>query len=139
MKVRFVCFVAVIIVLGPALAPAQGTGSLNVYLDGNELLTLCEYDPMTVGATPDEKILGLGCIYYIGGVADTFQALQLVEMIPKKVICIPAVVELGQLRLVVLKTLKANPESLHGSSASFVMRALYDAFPCESSNDSSPQ
>ena len=135
---RFSVFVALMVFSGAALASAQDTGSLVIYLTGNELLTCCEHDPMPTDASPEDRVLGSACVYFILGVADTFMTLQIAKTLSKELICIPQSVETNQLRLVVLKHLRANPESLHAPGASHVIRALFDSFPCGSSYEPPP-
>ena len=135
---RFSAFVTLMVSSVAALATAQDSVSPVMYLTGNELLRFCEHDPMPTDASLEDRVLGSACFHYILGVADTFVTLQVAKTLSKESICIPQGVETNQLRLVVLKHLRANPESLHAPGASHVMRALFDSFPCGASHDPSP-
>ena len=91
------------------------------WLTGGQLLEDCE----------SENYFEKGsCTGYIEGVDDSAVTLAHWEGLAEP-ICIPGGVTSGQLRLVVMKHLNKHPEELHMTASSLVLKALFEAFPCE--------
>jgi hypothetical protein len=83
-------------------------------VDGNRLMAIC--------ATKD-----LGeCDAYLGGVADAIEA----QGRAKAEACIPTAVTGQQLRDVVLKYLRDNPQSRQMHGGALTIKAFSAAFPC---------
>jgi len=82
-------------------------------IDGNELQKACESE-----SNADDGF----CVGYIIGAADAFLSVGF--------ICSKGI-QYGQIRKVVLKYLRNNPERLHYSANSLVGVALAEAFPCK--------
>jgi hypothetical protein len=101
--------------------------SLNIhasFISGNELKKDLEDD------SGYSKGYGFG---FVIGVTDAIGILNYV--------CLPSGqsgVRAGQIREVVLKYLRANPEMLHKPGADLVYLALVDVWPCKKSSDSTP-
>jgi hypothetical protein len=85
-------------------------------VDGNKLLDYC-----TSKAT-------LGCDAYLDGIADGIEA----EGRAKAVACIPKAVTTTQMRDVVVKYLRGNPQTREFSAARLATKAFSAAFPCRS-------
>lgn len=108
---------ASILVIQSCFVPPAAAG----YYDGNELLNACEPGSSETGRGITEGL----CMGYIAGVVDDFAALRLVQ---KKTSCIPRNVTVGQLKDVVVKYLKENPEKRNWWGASLVRGAVLDAW-----------
>lgn len=70
---------------------------------------------------------------YIEGAEDTTSYYNAVDEVLQRggpMYCIPRTATLGQLRLVLLKYLRDNPETLHYSAAGAIKSAFTKAFPC---------
>jgi hypothetical protein len=100
------------------------------YLDGNQLLQLCEDNAEPRGA----------CIGYVVGIADllmlfTYKGVTLADADGNGMTagfnwCRPAGVTNEQLADVVASYLRDHPEKRHLSALSQVVPALRDTFPC---------
>ena len=71
------------------------------------------------------------CWSYLEGVMDAHQTFHDWGELTQPYYCKPQGVTLGQVRAIVVKRLKENPERLHHSASSQVMNALHDAFTPE--------
>lgn len=87
------------------------------YLRGESLQRLCEADTAS-------------CEMYIVGVVDRM-FLDASDQEQRTDFCLPQGVKSGQLRLVVMKYLRDNPEVLHAVAASNIGAAVSIAFPCK--------
>ena len=85
-------------------------------LDGNELLGRCE-------DKDDGFQASAYCTGYVAGAADT--------LVGDSWICTSSGVTHGQMRKVVEKYLRNNPEYLHYDAVELVKNALQKAFSCE--------
>jgi hypothetical protein len=107
---------------------ATGTASAE-FKTGNDLYSECT-------APADWQRRFLFCYGYIEGIADANDLEGLREsgfMDPKakrNALCLPAGVQLGQLKDVVVQYLEGHPERRHRSAAALVELALSAAFPC---------
>ncbi len=92
-----------------------------IFFNGKDLLKHCE----------DESAFKKGlCIGFIAGASDSAEFT--LSVFDKSIsLCIPEAVTVGQVKLVVNKYLKANPESLHESAAMSVALAIREAWPCQ--------
>jgi hypothetical protein len=114
-------------ILAVSLA-ATGTASAE-FKTGNDLYSECT-------APADWQRRFLFCHGYIEGIADAEDLEGLREsgfMDPKakrNALCLPAGVQLGQLKDVVVQYLEGHPERRHRSAAALVELALSAAFPC---------
>jgi hypothetical protein len=72
----------------------------------------------------------LKCASYSAGVADALLAIS--SQTPSQTFCANGVTY-TQEREVVVKFLKAHPQDLHYSAASLTLKALLEAFPCDTS------
>jgi hypothetical protein len=82
------------------------------FLSGNELLSQLD------GESYSERGFALG---YIAGVADAVENV---------LVCAPTSVTTGQMRDIVWKYLRANPQSRHFTASSLVVEALRKVWPC---------
>ena len=96
-------------------------GSYGVFKTGGMLLEECESEDAI-----DKAI----CIGFVTGVADTFNSVMGLELMPKT-FCIPEQVTVGQLYKVVVKHLNEHPEDLHYRADNGVYMASIEAFPCK--------
>ena len=104
-----------------ALVMTASMGVQGAWLTGGQLLEDCE----------SENYFEKGsCMGYIEGVGDSVATLANWEDFAEY-ICTPQGVTSGQLMLVVVKNLNENPEELHMTASSLVLKALSEAFPCE--------
>jgi hypothetical protein len=107
---------------------ATGTASAT-FKNGNDLYSECT-------APTDWQRRYLFCYGYIEGIADAEDIEDLRAsgfMDPKakgNALCLPAGVQLGQLKDVVVQYLVGHPERRHRSAAALVELALSAAFPC---------
>lgn len=92
-----------------------------VYVRGNDLLRYC-----ADSSTPSEQGL---CIGYIEGVEDYSDALS--EVRDKHPQCVPAGVEAGQLKDVVVKYLRDNPARRQVFAGVLVYDAIATAWHCK--------
>ena len=113
---RVLLFLALIY---PAVASAS---AVTVWEGGNGLLSDCEER-----ATFNEGV----CAGYLSGVMDAHQTFKGWGELTQPTYCKPDGVTLGQVRAIVVKSLKENPEELHLNAASLVLNALRRAFPPE--------
>jgi len=104
----------------PALAHHQASLEGRYFRTGNALLNECE---------KENSSFGLFCDGYIAGVADAHSAISH-SFRGMTRYCTPEHVTVHQLRLVVVKWLRANPGQLDWAASSLVVQALHDAFPC---------
>ena len=82
------------------------------FLYGQQFLTACE----------SEDALQLGvCLGFIQGIADALQ--------DQRVICLPRI-GARELRIVLIKSLRAKPEDLSQPANSLISRSLRDAYSC---------
>jgi hypothetical protein len=127
--------IALVIALGFAVS---ATAQVPVDNSGNKMLSDCGTaakvldTSVTYRASPDDMqndLLATGsCLGYIQGFRDTEAIHE--QALANATFCIPSEVENGQLVLVILKYLKANPESLHQNRAFLTFMALGTAYPC---------
>ncbi len=113
-----------------ALLVAQGAhaGYYN-YMSGNELLTACSVDPWDP-ASKLELVRISKCTGYVTGITDAYNVFHNWNFI-EPMWCMPNEVSIDQLKKVVLKYLKENPQAIHMSASSLVVNAVVLAFPCE--------
>ena len=109
----------VIVVFGAMVA---GTAMATT---GNDLMKACQGD----------KISGVGadafCDGYIQGAADLGGArIGSKTVFELNKTCIPTGVTYAQVRAITVKYISDHPEDLHYQSASLVLFALHQAFPC---------
>ena len=88
------------------------------FLTGNDLLS------KLTSETSADRMLAMG---YIAGIYDVFEG---------NAICTGGGVNLGQLKDIVLKKLRAVPELRHEIADNFVYVALTEAFPCKKKKSS---
>jgi Rap1a immunity proteins len=96
------------------------------HLDVETLYGWCR--PYEVGG----ESVGSLCEGYLNAIIDV-----LAHDIPihDNLACIPAEVELGELRDIVIETLKDAPKTDPGNAHDWVARAISEAFPCEASGN----
>lgn len=113
-----VIFAALVVAVGITPQP-----SLAAFKTGNDLLRECE-----AGEGPNPSMFQLGaCAGYILGVADTIAFWSQVKDGKN---CIPASSQAGQLKDIVVKHLKANPEVRHFDAHTLTYVAFRNAFNC---------
>jgi Rap1a immunity proteins len=97
---------------------------------GNGLLAACTYQ----GTEQSEIEYHFGtCVGFIKGVINGVETVRLIEG-QKPLYCARPDIDNGQIRDVVVKALKENPEGRDGASAPIVMGAMYKAFKCDKAN-----
>jgi hypothetical protein len=101
-----------LMVLGAGAAHAQRVSKV----DGNRLLAMCSVK------APGE------CDAYLSGVADSIEA----QGRAKAEACIPTAVTGTQLRDVVIKYMRDNPQTRQMHAGALTMKAFSAAFPCRS-------
>ena len=89
------------------------------YLTGNTLMDFVRDEESGKNSSANSMLLG-----YIAGVHDVFDGMW------DNKVCIPNNAPLGQLKAVVVKYLKSNPERWAKSADMLVYAALQSAFPC---------
>ena len=109
---RFVKFAPVLML---AMAPAAHAQRVSK-VDGNRLMAMCTVK------SPGE------CDAYLSGVADSIEA----GGRAKAEACIPAAVTGTQLRDVVIKYLRSNPQNRQMKAGALTTKAFAAAFPCRS-------
>ena len=67
------------------------------------------------------------CVGFIGGIADAMGAGNIINGYRA---CLPAGVELGQVKDIVIQYLNANTQTRHLSAGGLVADAISNAFPC---------
>jgi len=111
---RLVASVAIATSVLAATAPY----AVGAFYTGNELLEFCRsQNPVTAV----DYVKDASCIFYIAGITDVINTRQA---------CIASSVTAGQVRDVVVKWLKANPQERHYTAHNLVVLALSKAFPC---------
>jgi Rap1a immunity proteins len=106
----------ILIVAVGLLWPASGySKGLFVFTSGNQLLAMCSAPQ---GSEPLSR-----CLAYVAGVSDSVAELDYV--------CGTPAITVGQSVDVVVKYLRAHPETRHLSGASQAAHALEQAFPCK--------
>jgi len=100
--------------------------------DGNELLRKCGPLEQLAALKPTDPYLleALVCFGYLQGVRDAEELHQSVNR--SNLVCIPPAATNGELVLVLLKGLKAQPERLHLRDITLIHSIFVDAFPCRS-------
>ena len=88
---------------------------------GNELLEACE------GSEPFQQAF---CLGYVTGASDVDGA-EGAAFPERRRSCVPDSVSNGQLKDVVVKYLKDNPEERHILAAILVVKSVAKAFPCK--------
>src|SRR4051812_48053144 len=119
---------AVLLVLGLVLAAAEAGQAraqevkVHGFLAGNGLLEHCE---------SNEARLREICLGYITGVSDaiTTSSDQGLTFLRVRA-CIPPAATAGQTRDVILRSIRAHPETRHFNAADLAARALAEAWPC---------
>jgi hypothetical protein len=111
---------AVVLLLLGALNPFS-VGAESNFVDGNTLYNDCN-EPLS---DPGYSY----CTGYVAGISDLLATLMDLKAIPRK-ICLPHNVSLGQLRDIVVKDFKDNPNKRHYTASSSIYVALANAFPC---------
>lgn len=106
----FAAFVAALS-FSPTIAGANG-----FFLSGNDLWKGCKINRNEVST-------------YISGVVDTFGVFE--GALTTKMFCLPSNVSATQLRDMVCKNLKENPDVRHENAASLVSAMFFTAFPCK--------
>ena len=101
--------------------------TIDVYYTGMTLLQMCEPDYSDNMITTSSKAV---CKGYLTGITD-FHAGGTNANVLHKLWCLDKGVSSTQLRLIVVKYLKARPEELHFEGSSLVTGAFAQAFPCE--------
>lgn len=91
------------------------------FKDGNDLLSHCTESP--------QHAYYMYCLGYIASASDTHNTWAEQGVAPRR-ICTSIDVTQGQLRLIVVKYLEADPAELHLTASSLVLNALIEAFPC---------
>ncbi len=112
MRFALTAAVAAMVLAATPLAWAQRVSKV----DGNRLLTMCTVK------SPGE------CDAYLSGVADTIEA----GGRAKAEACIPKAVTGTQLRDVVIKYLRSNPQTRQMKAGALSTKAFAAAFPCRS-------
>ena len=106
------------IVVAASILAGLTTDAEATFDNGNKLLGTCQ----------NESEIPWGyCLGYIVGIAEVLETEPLVGMGA----CLPKTATKGQLRIIVIKWLEANPQHLHFSAHSLVVKALSKAFPCK--------
>lgn len=85
------------------------------FIDGNKLLEYAKEEDRT--GNPSTMLYG-----YIAGVHDAFDSVA---------VCTPPNATLGQLKAIVIKYLKENPETWANNGDKVIYFALGAAFPCK--------
>jgi hypothetical protein len=85
--------------------------------DGNHLLEDC--------TSPGGSDALTACVAYLAGVRDTVDVTQL-AFAPRR--CIPQAATTGQVRDVVVRHLRQNPEARHLVAAALIIRAMREAW-----------
>ena len=93
-----------------------------MFVSGNELYSYCQS-----ASSVDQGI----CTGYIGGVVDS-QITVLTALKLHNPVCGPQNVTTGEMKDIVLRSLREHPEERHYTAASLVLGALAEAFPCTS-------
>ena len=101
--------------------------TIDVYYTGMTLLQMCEPDYSDNMINTSSKAV---CKGYLTGITD-FHAGGTNANVLHKLWCLDKGVSSTQLRLIVVKYLKARPEELHFEGSSLVTGAFAQAFPCE--------
>ena len=97
------------------------------YLSGNEFLNDCE--KFFKDENEGQARTGY-CLGFVASVVDTHSTFVGWGKL-EKYFCLPESVTQGQLPRIVYKFLKEHPEDLHQVASGLIVRALYNAFPCE--------
>ena len=100
------------LMLGASAAHAQRVSKV----DGNRLMAMCSTRPAGE------------CDAYLSGIADAIEA----EGRAKASACIPTAVTGTQLREVVLKYMRDNPQTRQAHAGALTIKAFSAAFPCRS-------
>jgi Rap1a immunity proteins len=122
MRVALVCSMIVALASAPARAESVEF-SLNT---GNGLLSACTF--ASDEQTEVEYHFGT-CIGYIKGVTNAFAVLQLAQG-SKVPYCARENMDNGQLRDIVVKALRENPEQRDQTPVPAILGAMKRAFPC---------
>jgi Rap1a immunity proteins len=102
---------------------------------GKDFLRLCTViDKNHREQTPLEELENMSCVGYIHGLSNGVEVgIEFAKgqngSVPEPY-CLPPEVEIKQLVRVVLKYIKAHPETAHKPTAYLAMAALQQAFPC---------
>ena len=93
------------------------------------LLRSCE---AALGDDEDAKGLGMFCLGYVGGLADTYAVVQGVvpEEHRKELMCIPSTVDAEEMVRVIVKYLKDHPKLEAEPARVTAAVALSKAYPC---------
>jgi hypothetical protein len=105
---------------------------------GNAFLRLCSAVEQSEKSTPLETIHSVDCLAYVQGFTEGMDAevawaqgwTQKGEQ--PQPFCRPEDVENGQLVRVILKYIRSHPEKAHKGTATLIVEALRQAFPCPS-------
>ncbi len=118
---KFLVMAGLLLASCQAIPETQAVADVHAFETGQELLALC-----------DERSAHLSkCMGYIEAAHDMLDTLAaLKDMPPRVCVSLGARPSSGQLRLVALKYLKANPNHLHWSASYSVLLALIQAYPC---------
>lgn len=111
----------VILILAAALLTASPTPAKagGHYYNGNELYSIC---------SGDTYVQKGACTGYIMGVSDGMQIIA--DISDARGTCVPDSVRSGQLRDVIMKHLRDNPEYRHKTASLLVLAAIMTSFPC---------
>ena len=111
-----------------ALVGTLASGSAAA-LDGNDLLNGCKEADSANASTKSSFTAG----YCYGIVVSTIELSVILKdgIAPNFQSCVPTEMTNQQAVRIVIKYLQGNPEQLHFSGSSLVIRALHKAFPCK--------
>ena len=105
------------------LLPLTAEVHAESFYRGNELLTKCTDDKKSKKSMQESAL----CVGYIAGVLDQFDG-QRSENNQKA--CLPSGVTLRQMKAVVVKYIRGNPEQLHFSAETLIVLSAKKAFAC---------
>ena len=117
----FVSSFALLVVASVSVAADSVTSSI--------LLRSCE---AALGDDEDARGLGMFCLGYVGGLADTYAVVQGVvpEEHRKELMCIPSTVDVEEMVRVIVKYLKDHPKLETEPARVTAAVALSKAYPC---------
>ena len=104
----------------PLYGKQQESTRSSVVETGNDLLAIC---------SEVSSQLGTACMFYIRGITEGFFGA-LAATRQSQAFCLPETVTQYQMRDVVMKWLRENPEKRHIDAGFLIIRAMKDAFPC---------
>lgn len=97
---------------------------------GMEILRQCRAATKDVGGNVDAAIMGAHCLGYLAGIADGHEIVAALKP-DARLWCEPAEgLQAEQRAMVVIRFLEKNPNELHKSGRTLVVRAFKAGFPC---------